>query len=73
MDFGNCWDRGTVKVYLNGNEIGAANPNTPSKVITFDYTDGSKLKMQDEGANSVMQFNRFDVLKLSNPHQVNCI
>jgi hypothetical protein len=73
LDFGNCWNQGIVKVYLNGNEIGAADKNTPSKTITFEYTDGAELEIFDEGANSIIQFNQFTVTKLLNHHQIRCI
>ena len=33
LDFGNCWNRGVVKVYLNGDEIGDADPNTPRYIL----------------------------------------
>ena len=72
LEFGNCWSAGTVKVYLNGEEIGSANPNTLNKKIVFDYTDGSKLEIKDEGQNSIIQFNHFDVIKVSKHHQVKC-
>ena len=73
LDFGNCWTQGIVKVFLNGNEVGYADKNTPSKTITFEYTDGAELKICDEGANSVIQFNQFTVTKLLNHHQIRCI
>ena len=73
LDFGNCWNQGIVKVYLNGNEVGSADKNTPSKTITFEYTDGAELKICDEGANSIIQFNQFTVTKLLNHHQIRCI
>ena len=73
LDFGNCWTQGIVKVYLNGNEIGYADKNTPSKTIIFEYTDGAELKICDEGANSVIQFNQFAVTKLLNHHQIRCV
>ena len=60
-------------MYLNGNEIGAADKNTPSKTITFEYTDGAELEIFDEGANSIIQFNQFTVTKLLNHHQIRCI
>ena len=62
-----------TKVYLNGNEVGSADKNTPSKTITFEYTDGAELKFFDEGANSIIQFNQFTVTKLLNHHQIRCI
>ena len=34
LSFGNCWDNGNVKVYLDGNEISAADPNT-QKIVEF--------------------------------------
>ena len=64
LSFGNCWDNGNVKVYLDGNEISAAGPNT-QKVVEFDFQAGAILMLRDEGQNSVIQFTKFAILKCS--------
>ena len=37
--FGNCWTSGIVQVLLNGQVVGYANQNTPTKVIEFIALD----------------------------------
>ena len=63
LDFGNCWDAGVVRVYLEGGLIGEAGPNTPSKVISFQIPQNYLLELRDEGANSVIKFNHFDMVE----------
>ena len=57
LDFGNCWDLGEVKVYLNDKIIASAEKNTPTKTVSFNFQDGDILKLKDEGANSVIALN----------------
>ena len=61
LAFGNCWDAGTVKVYLDGTEIGSAEPES-HKIVAFDFDAGSVLSIHDEGANSVIQISKFKIL-----------
>ena len=65
LDFGNCWDSGTVKVYLAGKLIGEAGPNTPRRLIEFAITENSLLEIKDEGANSVIKFTSFEMVDCS--------
>ena len=65
LDFGNCWDVGTVRVYLAGELIGEAGPNTPSKIIEFAIPENSQLEIKDEGANSVIKFTNFEMVDCS--------
>ena len=60
LDFGNCNTEGVVRVYLNGQRIGVAFPNTPSKLIEFDFYDGSLLELRE--FKSMIQFNNFHIL-----------
>ena len=60
LSFGNCWDKGIVKVYLDGSEIGLASPKQ-NKTIPFNFTSGAILLLQSE--NSVIQFTKFNILK----------
>ena len=62
MSFGNCWNSGIVKVYLNGIVIATAGPNSQN-LVTFDFQVGDVLKLRDEGANSVIQINSFNILQ----------
>ena len=63
LNFGNCWDTGIVKVYLNDIEIGSADNNVPSKDIEFDFQQGNVLMLRDEGPNSVIQLNSLEVIE----------
>ena len=54
LSFGNCWNVGTVRVYLDGRLIGSAKPKVMTK-IQFDFSDDSSLVLRDEGQNSVIQ------------------
>ena len=62
LSFGNCWNAGTVKVYLDGTEIASAGPEL-HKTVFFDFNTGAVLSIRDEGANSVIQIWYFVVLK----------
>jgi hypothetical protein len=62
LDFGNCWNVGTVRAYLAGELIGEAGPNTPSQIIEFAIPENSKLEFKDEGANSVIKFTNFEMV-----------
>ena len=62
LDFGNCWTTGTVRVYLAGELIGEAGPNTPSQIIEFAIPENSQLEFKDEGANSVIKFTNFEMV-----------
>ena len=57
LDFGNCWDTGEVKVYLNDEVVASAQKNTPSKTVSFNFHDGDILKLRDEGPNSKITIN----------------
>ena len=69
LSFGNCWDKGTVKVYLDGNKIFAAGPKI-QKVVEFDFQAGAILMLRDEGQNSVIQFTKFTILNCGTFHVV---
>ena len=62
-------NKGTVKVYLDGNGISAAGPKT-QKVFEFDFQAGSILMLRDEGQNSVIQFTKFTILNCGTFHVV---
>merc|ERR1711976_1147795 len=55
LDFGNCWNSGVVEVYLDGSKIASAGPGE-SKVLSFDYNDGSKLEIREVN-NAIIQIN----------------
>ena len=57
VDFGNCWDQGVVKLYLDDKVISTAHVGDKRVVNTFFFTSNSVLKLKDEGANSVVALN----------------
>ena len=57
IDFGNCWNQGEVKVYVDGREVGSAAVNVGSKVVSFAVKKGERISIRDEGAASVMRLN----------------
>ena len=61
IDFGNCYTDGVSKLFLDGNEIASAGANQANVVKEFDFTDGSELKLTEEGSG-VIGFNFFKVL-----------
>ena len=73
LDFGNCWTSGAVTVYLNGELIGKANANTPSKIIEFPILTDSQLEILDEGLDSVIRFNKFEMVSCNNMHVNNLL
>ena len=61
LDFGNCWDDGTVKVYLDANLMATASAGRKSVVKTFSFTPGSVLKIKDEDGNAVVMLNSINI------------
>jgi len=60
IDFGNCFNDGVSKLFLNGNEIASAGASE-NIIKEFDFTDGSELKLTEE-QSGVISFNSFEVL-----------
>ena len=60
MDFGNCWTKGTVSVYLNDVEIASASAAT-EVTVEFEFHDGFVLKFVE--LQSIIQFNGFSVIE----------
>ena len=58
LDFGNCWEGGKVKVYLNDRVVASAGAYTPSQTAMFDFQDGDMLKLRDEGYGAVIVINQ---------------
>lgn len=61
--FGNCWNKGMVKVLLDGAEIGSAGPQEPNKMITFYYHEGSTLEIKEVDI-AVIQFNKLETFRV---------
>ena len=62
LDFGNCYEYGTVTVYLDGRPRLTAFGNTTSKIFSFDFHDGSVLEIKENG---IIQFNSLEVIGCS--------
>jgi hypothetical protein len=61
LDFGNCHDTGTVKAFLDGQEIGSADALIPHKVVEFNFNPGSVLRMSEYDV-AVIQFNNLEII-----------
>ena len=61
LDFGNCYDNGNVRAFLNGNEIGKATQYELSKKIEFYFNNGDTLELKEFYFASI-RFNNFTVL-----------
>ena len=61
IDFGNCYNNGVAKLFLDGNEIASAGANEVNIVKEFDFTEGSELKLTEE-SYGIISFNSFEVL-----------
>ena len=57
LDFGNCWDDGNVKVYLDSKLMGVAGEDVHSVTKTFSFSPGSLLEIKDEDGNAVILLN----------------
>ena len=57
LDFGNCAKQGVTKVFLNNYKIGIAGPRTRSKLVSFSYTKGSTLRIEEHGLG-IIKLNR---------------
>ena len=61
LDFGNCHDTGTVKAFLDGQEIESADALIPHKVVEFNFNPGSVLTMSEYDV-AVIQFNNLEII-----------
>ena len=57
IDFGNCWQEGNVKLYLDSALISTAPSETKSITKSVSFTHGSVLKIKDEDGNAVISLN----------------
>ena len=66
LNFGNCYDTDcNVNAYIDGKIIDTASKETPHKVVTFEFKEGSKLKISNARAACMMIFNNFEVISCS--------
>ena len=61
ISFGNCWNYGNVRLYLNGVMKSSAIPNSHHK-SSFKFKAGDELMLRDEGLNSIIQIDKIDLL-----------
>ena len=54
-----------MRVYLDGQLVGEAYANRPSKIIEFPIVEDSLLEIKDEGPSSIIKFNHFEMVKCS--------
>ena len=47
LSYGNCYNGGTVTVFLNENEIGHADGNIPDQAISFEYSNRNVLMLKE--------------------------
>ena len=47
--YGNCWTGYTVKVWLNNKKVSVADKNKLKKKVTFQFTKGDKLQIEEDG------------------------
>ena len=55
LTYGNCWKDHKVEIFLNGIKIDSATGMQVNKTVAFNFTDGSILKVKEDGA--IIQFN----------------
>ena len=48
LGYGNCYTGGQTNIFLNGRLIDAAERNTPSTQITFDFSPGDVLLINED-------------------------
>ena len=54
-----------MRVYLDGQLVGEAYGNRPSKIIEFPIVEDSLLEIKDEGPASIIRFNHFEMVECS--------
>ena len=62
LDFGNCFYKGTVYVYLDGNEIASASKETPNVKVEFYFNDESILKITEVDIG-IIQLNSLHIIQ----------
>ena len=63
LTFGNCFESGTVKLYVGDELKDTAEANASNKTIKFKYHDGDILKFNVEGG--VLQISNFEIVQCS--------
>ena len=58
LTFGNCWDTGVVKLFLNDSEISSVGPHS-QKTVVFDF-DNTNMKLEEHDVG-IIQFFHFEI------------
>ena len=72
LDFGNCYKTGTVKAFLDGQEIESADALIPHKVVEFNFNPGSVLRISEYDI-AVIQFNNLEIIDCPSSKDFNSI
>ena len=63
ITFGNCWKKGLVRLYINGNEVYTVHSNI-LVTIEFDFKNGDKLELKEHYIGII----RFDDFQIKGHH-----
>merc|ERR1712166_848822 len=72
IDYGNCWNSGTVSVYHNGKNVSTAG-TVKSKILDLMVKKGDTVAFNSEGENSVIEINKFCVAPTSQVKEMELI
>ena len=61
IEYGNCWNAGNVKLYLNDTLIDTAAPNSPTRSKVFSFANGDIVKLKDEDGNAIVNLKAFTI------------
>ena len=59
MSYGNCYESGVVKLFLNGELISSAQGNVKNKVQEFRFSSGDVLKITEQ--DGIIKLNSFEI------------
>ena len=59
LNYGNCYYKGVVKVYLNGNLISVAGAHVKDKLAEIPFSNGDLLKITEE--SGIIKLNSFEI------------
>ena len=63
LEFGNCMNEGTVRVFLNDKQIGSVMEKKERKKIKFEFWDGDTLAIKKEN-NGMILFGDFTYTRM---------
>ena len=64
LKYGNCWTSGTVAVYLN-EELKSTAEKDSHHTSRFKFQAGDELRLCDEGLNSIILFEKIELIECS--------